>query len=596
MILLGINEDHSGTAAIIIDGTVIACASEERFTRLKNDMGYPKKAIDSVLEIAGVSGEEVDFALYSSLICPPMDLRLKRTSTFKIKDYIREMHEYWKPVLLQKKESDFWDVLLKEDRFANLDNLYYDFSYLENTPEEKWITLFNQERKNTVYRHLGIARENVKFVDHHTAHAYYAYYASPHDPSQKASIITADSWGDGCNATISVVEDGRIKEIHRTPMCNMARMYKWITLLLGMKPYEHEYKVMGLAPYAKDYIRNPAYKIFKETLVVDGLDFKWNEKPSDMYFYFKEKLEGIRFDGIAAGLQMWVEELLSEWVTNLMNHTGTDILYYSGGLSMNVKANKVIAELPVVKKLYVPPSGGDESLAMGVAFKFCVQAGDSPSPLENAYLGYEITKEEAIRAIEPFRNNEDYIVLDNPSNDLIADYLKKGKVLGRCVSRMEFGARALGNRSIICDPSKHEHVALINEKIKFRDFWMPFTPSILEESADDYIVNHKKITAHYMTIGFESTQLGREHLKAAIHPHDLTVRPQLVNKKMNSGYYSLISAFKKNTTIGALLNTSLNLHGSPIACCAKDAIEVLTQSGIDGLILPSILILKSSPD
>ncbi len=130
----------------------------------------------------------------------------------------------------------------------------------------------------------------------------------------------------GCNATISVVEDGKIKEIHRTAMCNLARMYKWITLLLGMKPHEHEYKVMGLAPYAKDYIRNPAYNIFKETLVVDGLDFRWNKKPSDMYFYFKDKLEGVRFDGIAAGLQMWVEELLSEWVTNLMKHTGTGIL------------------------------------------------------------------------------------------------------------------------------------------------------------------------------------------------------------------------------------------------------------------------------
>jgi len=159
-------------------------------------------------------------------------------------------------------------------------------------------------------------------------------------------------------------------------------MYRWITLLLGMKPNEHEFKVMGLAPYAKDYIRDPAYKIYKETLVVDGLDFKWKTEPSDMYFYFKERFEGIRFDGIAAGLQLWLEDLLSEWITNILKHIGTDALYFSGGLSMNVKANKLIAELPEVKNLYVAPSGGDESLAMGSAFVLSQELGDSSVALK----------------------------------------------------------------------------------------------------------------------------------------------------------------------------------------------------------------------
>ena len=375
-------------------------------------------------------------------------------------------------------------------------------------------------------------------------------------------------------------------------MCNMARMYRWATLLLGMKPNEHEFKVMGLAPYAKDYICEPAYNIFKETLVVDGLDFKWNKKPTDMYFYFRDKFEGVRFDGIAAGIQLWLEELLSEWITNIMEHTGAEILYYSGGLSMNVKANKVISELPVIKKLYVSPSGGDESLAIGCGFVLSSELGYTPIPLHDAYLGYEVTKAEASKAVEQLRQKPGYIIIENPGDEMIADLLVQGKVLGRCVGKMEFGARSLGNRAILCDPSKYDNIRIINEKIKFRDFWMPFTPSILAERADDYLVNPKGIDANYMTIAFESTPLAREHIKAAIHPYDFTARPQLVSPEVNSGYYSLIKAFERKTGIGVLLNTSLNLHGQPIDCIAAEALDTLVNSGLDGMILPGILILK----
>ena len=145
MILLGTNEDHNATAAIIRNGAVLACASEERFTRTKNDTGYPKKAIDSVLEVAGISCEEIDFVLSGTIISDPVAIRLKTVSTFKIEDYLREMHEYWKVVLIEGRESEFWDVLLQEDRFKNLDGSYYDFSFLESTSREKWASLTGQK-------------------------------------------------------------------------------------------------------------------------------------------------------------------------------------------------------------------------------------------------------------------------------------------------------------------------------------------------------------------------------------------------------------------------------------------------------------------
>jgi carbamoyltransferase len=593
VIILGVHDGHNASAALLIDGRVVACASEERFTRIKNDLCRPANAINYVLQASGVAPEQIDRVAMATKRADPVRVKIKRETLFKIEDYIREMHEYWRPKFYENPQLDY----LPFARQYGLDDNHspYNVDFLNHTPKEKWSDVFNEQRIGLLAEQLTISKDKVSLVDHHTAHAYYAYMASPRDPNRKAAVVTADSWGDDCNATISVVESGRIKEIHRTAMCNLARIYRWMTLLLGMKPNEHEYKVMGLAPYAKDYIRQPAYKIFKETLVVDGLDFRWNQKPTDMYFYFRERFEGVRFDGIAGGLQLWLEEMLCQWITNILNHTGADVLYFSGGLSLNVKANKTVAELPIVRELHIPPSGGDESLAMGAAFVVGTELGDTSVPLKNAYLGYEPSEEEARLGAEQFRSHPDYEVIDNWNPDQLAELLAQGKVLARCVGRMEFGARALGNRSILCDPSKPENLNLINQKIKFRDFWMPFTPSILQERANDYLVNPKNLQASYMTIAFDSTPRGRKDIRAAIHPADFTVRPQVVTQELNPGYYALIKAFESKTGIGALLNTSLNLHGDPIVCNVADSIKTLTKSGLDGVILPGLLILKRDP-
>jgi carbamoyltransferase len=170
--------------------------------------------------------------------------------------------------------------------------------------------------------------------------------------------------------------------------------------------------------------------------------------------------------------------------------------------------------------------------------------------------------------------------------------LADGKVFARCVGRMEFGARALGNRSILCDPSKWSNVRKINEKIKGRDFWMPFTPSILSHRSKDYLVNAKNLRTPFMTIAMDSSALARQHLVAAVHPYDFTIRPQIVEQDVNPEYFALIQAFESITGIGALLNTSLNLHGKPIVNTPRDALNTFTHSGLDGLILPGVLVLK----
>ena len=431
MLVLGINDGHNATAAILKDGRIIACASEERFSRLKNDGGYPSAAVDCVLRQAGVSPGQLDLVgLATRHFSNPIQQKIKREASFKVGDYIREMHEYWKPLLYENTETNFWETIKEEPRFkANVSA--YDISFMKNTPKQLWADEFNKERIRFISSRLGISPEKIHIIDHHTGHAYYAYYASPLNHGERAAIVTVDSWGDDCNASISIAENGSLKTLRRTNMCMLTTIYRWVTLLLAMRPHEHEYKVMGLAPYAKSHILEPAYRVFKETLAVDGIDFKWRKKPPDMYFYFRDKFEGIRFDGIAGALQLWLEEMLAEWIGNILDYTGAHTLYYSGGLSLNVKANKTIAGLNQINGFYVPPSGGDESLAMGAAFKLASDHGERPYPLEGAYLGYKISEEESRAAAQPLFSNPEYHFIDNPGDDLIAKAIAEGLILAR---------------------------------------------------------------------------------------------------------------------------------------------------------------------
>lgn len=592
MVILGINEDHNATVSLVKDGSVIYAASEERFSRQKNEVGYPFLAVENALKVTGVSPLDIEYVAYSCQTVNPIDLKIKRITRFSIADYVREMHEHWSKVLLEGKPSSFWREIIKEPRFSEAKGNYYNFDFMEDAPEEKWAELFQKERIRVVVDQLGIDPRRVLFINHHKCHAYYAYYGSPVDWKKRTAVVTADGWGDGENGTIWLSESGRLTKIHGTQFCNLARLYRYTTLLLGMKPYEHEYKVMGLAPYAKEYISKKPYEIYKKSLSVAGIDFVWNKNVKDMYFYFREELEGSRFDGIAAGVQQFIEDVLLEWIGNVLNHLETDSLVYSGGLALNVKANKAIAELNNLKSFFVPPSGGDESTAIGAALAVTVEKGFYPAPLAHAYLGYELTDSEVDELVATKEAERKYTVRRNVHNGEIAKLLVENKILARCAGRMEFGARALGNRSIICNPANFENVRRVNECIKFRDFWMPFTPSILDYRARDYLINPKRLEAPYMTMAFGTTPLARDHLKAAIHPADFTARPQIVDKKSNAEYYDLIQSFEKETGIGALLNTSFNLHGEPIVRNAKDAWHTFTNSALDGLMLNRTLILK----
>ena len=404
-------------------------------------------------------------------------------------------------------------------------------------------------------------------------------------------VFTLDGIGEGINGTISIVKNDTIEEVYRTGEANLGRLWKYITLLLAMKPDEHEFKVMGMAPYANEKYANEVLKIFEDNYqYIDGFDFKYRNRPKDIYFFFRKLLEGKRFDSIAGGLQLYTEKLVTKWIKNAIEITGIPRIVFSGGVAMNIKLNKEIAGMKEVKEFYVAPSAADESLALGVFYKYFGKE-DTP-PLANLYLGPKYKREQILEVVSKYKDK--YIVQEHITNKQVANFLADGYVIARFDGRMEFGARSLGNRSILGDPSKSDVVKKINSQIKSRDFWMPFTATILDTRELDYIVNPKGISCPYMTIAFDTTELARNHLKAAIHPYDYTARPQILSEKNNPGYYQLIKEFENITGIGGLLNTSLNLHGYPVVCSPEDAMETFVNSKLDMLLMGDILIKREN--
>lgn len=598
MYTLGINESHGASACLFEEGRLIAAVMEERFSRLKNDETYPRQSIDFCLRQAGIEGGDIDAVAMASHVLNPLYSMYKRNSGFSIDDWLKEQNDYWKPILLEGRRPSYREMFAYRhdpQRYP----YHYDFSSF--TSEADWgdAEKFLQLRKATVCAHLGIGAERIQVVPHYRAHSYYGLYASQL-PREPTLVFHAESGGDGQTASIMRFDpDMGLSPVMLTDQCYLGRIYKFLTLVLGMIPANHEYKIMGLAPYAyESYIRR-SYRVFENLIRVEGLDFVKSPELTDCYHYFIDRLRGHRFDGIAGALQRFTEGLLTTWVANAVRQTGISQVVFSGGVSMNVKANKAIGELNGVDSFFVPPSGGDESLSIGAAYKLLEDRWrvgrmrmEDIGPLTHAYLGPAYDRRRILAAVEASNAGGGCVIRTGASANDVAGLLADGKVVARLCGRMEFGARALGNRSILADPRDRRVVKKVNEKIKSRDFWMPFCPSILEERASDYLVNPKGFKAPFMTLAFDTRSAGRNELIAALHPADFTARPNLVSAEVNPEYHAVIKAFEKLTGTGAVLNTSLNRHGHPIDCTPEDGLSTFANSGLDAIVMEDVLITR----
>jgi carbamoyltransferase len=390
------------------------------------------------------------------------------------------------------------------------------------------------------------------------------------------------------NWSASVADaQGRLTPVAGGADHRVARIYKWTTLILGMKPNEHEYKVMGLSAYPRSgkYV-SAAEKIFFEALDFRGGKFVADRPLIDSYFDLKNRLEGHRFDNIAAAVQNWATAVTTAWVRHWLRETGRRGVCFSGGLSMNIKTNGELLRMPEVAWMSVPASGGDESLCAGACFTLAAESG-AVHPITHVYLGEPPDEGDwRTRLAEAGHSVDQFAVREGIDSKAAARLLAADLIVARCVGEAEFGARALGNRSILAHPSNLANVKLINDAIKNRDFWMPFTPSIQSEHAARYLDNPKGVVSPFMTIGFASNPEHRHEITGALHFADYSARPQFVDRRANPSYWQLIEEFRTLTGVPALLNTSLNLHGEPMNYSLADAARTVALSDLDFLLMP----------
>jgi len=588
----------------MIDGAIVACVSEERFSRIKNDERYPRRAIDAVLRLGGLHPSALDAVVYAGESFDIKTILVHKYSGFSVHDRLREQREYWFPLMYEGRRRDYLEVFRDK---LDTEQAPGDWEAVvgllrRGTEEAESRRVLQEFRAQAVSRHLDIAPERVHFADHHRAHGYYAYYGSPLR-AERVLVLTADAWGDGRNATVSLAHGSALSLLASSDNFQLARLYRSMTLLLGMKPDEHEYKVMGLAPYAKPEEIEGPYQVFRETQYAEGLQFAYHTKPADLYVHFQNRLEGYRFDAIAGALQRYAEETLVAWTRNALRATGARQLVFGGGVGLNVKAMMHIAKLPEVEALFVCPSPSDESLAVGAIYVFMhdrlLAEGRHPAqwlkPLASAYLGPEASTTDVQDGVERLGRHDHMRVRAGVDLAYVAAQLAQGKIVGRCVGRSEFGARALGNRSILADPRQPGVIRRLNAAVKDRDFWMPFSPTVLETHADGYLVDRKDMPAPYMTLAFETTGRARQELIAGLHPADGTCRPQVLERRQNPAYYALIAEFERRTGVGGLLNTSFNVHGEPIVQTPADAARVFEMSDMDLLLLDDRIVEKHQP-
>jgi len=574
--ILGITMSHHSSACLLRDGELVAAVAEERLDRVKFSAAFPQRSIRWVLEAGAVNPTEIDRVAFGT-----------KSEVF---DSNRAQHkEYrWLTRLVQAAARllPFWFIGASVWRvlYVGLVGRYRKRRMLRD-----WGAFFDQ---------LGIDRDKIVYYEHQPCHAATAYYLKPW--SGRTLVFTLDGQGDGLSATISIGDGGALQRaVAISSIHSLGGLYAQTTRFLGMKPWQHEYKVMGLAPHADRKLAQSSADYFDRLYQVRGVRIvnRCGAVSGGLVRKFNREIPNQRFDSVAFGVQQVTERVLVEWVTNAIRHFGIDSIACAGGVFQNVKANQKLSELPEVKRFFVFPAPGDESISIGAALlgyvEVCRRQGIEPrfAPLKSMYLGpsHDQRFDAFAAGLDPQRYRAEQ---HRDIHKVVADLLASGEIVARCSGRMEFGPRALGNRSLLADPSNLLVVQRLNRMIKCRDFWMPFAPSMLDSAVAEYLENPRARAAPYMILTFDTKPESRHRIVAGTHLGDHTTRPQILERDWNPGYYDLIQEFRERTGIGAVLNTSFNLHGDPIVDSPEDALHVLEHSGLTHLALGDWLITK----
>lgn len=522
--------NQDGSAALILDGKLVAAAEEERFTGIKFANGLlPRSAIKYCLEHAHLRMEDIDLVVFPGATWIGFNAMLER---------------------------------------------YFRFQF-------------------------GFAPP-IELVDHHTAHAASTYFGSGW---QDALVITMDFSGDGKSTTVRTARGGQFTTLTEFEKPDsLGIFYSTLTQFLGFQKDSDEYKVMGMAAYGHpryDFseileITDSAYRFHWQFLqgVTPGVPAPSKQEPlfEEFPLPVKPRVPGApilqeHYDVAASG-QIQLERALVQMVRHYARETGLERVCLAGGVSLNCLMNQRIRETTGIKELYVPPICSDAGLALGCAYLGAQLKGDKPEPLAHAYWGPEYEPGEIKFILD--RAGAKYQETSDPAREAV-QRIAAGKIIGWFQGRMEYGPRALGNRSILADPRLEGMKDEINHRVKFREEFRPVAPSIPHELADPYFQRY--VDSPYMTQTFTAAPLTRQKVPAVVHA-DGTSRLQSVHRETNPLYHDLITRLGKETDVPMVINTSLNAYNDPMACEPHQAMRTFYTTGLDSLILGNFVLDK----
>jgi carbamoyltransferase len=590
---------HDSAAALLIDGEIIAAAQEERFTRIKHDFSFPSNAAKYVLDESGLKLNDLDAVAF-----------------------------YDKPFL----------------KFERLLETYHAFapkglkSFLSAMPV--WIKekLFMKKMLREELEFIGPGRPKLLFPEHHLSHAASAFFPSPF---KEAAILTIDGVGEWATSTIGHGKENGIKILCELSFPHsLGLLYSAFTYYCGFKVNSGEYKLMGLAPYGNpdsEQVIKWKKKIYDKMIdLYDDGSFLLNMDYFDYAMGLTmckednwEQLFGVQkrlpeseltqpYMNLALAIQQVAEDVVFGMAETARKHTGSDCLVMAGGVALNCVANGKLLRKNLFKDIWIQPAAGDAGGALGAAYaSWHIWKGKDRTQdtgqdkMKGAYLGPEFSATDISRIARknrsPYKMYSDF---DELCFD-VAELLSEGNVVGWFQGRMEYGPRALGNRSILGDPRNPEMQKKINLKIKYREGFRPFAPSVLEEKIEEYFdvdrpspymllvfpVNGNRrnpLPEDYNTLEmYERLYHIRSDIPSVTHI-DYSARIQTINKKTNEKYWKLIKTFEEKTGYGLIVNTSFNVRGEPIVCTPEDAYRCFMRTEMDWLVMGNSLFDKKN--
>ena len=601
MNIIGISSlDKDATVCVLKDGKIIYALAEERLSRMKMHEGFPHLSFKMALELSGLTYQDIDKVAYPFL-------GWKDEAKFKISNVLN----YISTLSVGPAGKTFQELKkITEDNYNEL--------VIQGLPKDKWLgkpaawkkfiyylgggntvgdlifgayreiantftsilshKKYHEELEENLNR-LGLLNKLVR-IDHHETHAANAFFTSG---MEEALIVTLDGYGTGLAGSVYIGKDNHIKRIHAWRYPNsLGTFYESVTAALGFKPGRHEGKIVGLAAFGDPKRLAPAIRArFIET---PG-GFKYISGGNYLHHrYLASKFTKM---SLSAAYQHVLELVSTKAIRHFAVMTGLKNVVLSGGVAANVKNNQRVFEIPEIERIFIYPNMGDGGCSVGAALCCCDVSERQNIKLLDAYLGAEYSKGEIEKALIEHR-----VCFEEPENleAQVAKCINEGKIVARFDGRMEYGPRALGNRSILYHAKEPEVNQWLNHQLGRTEF-MPFAPVTLYEYRHEYYKNIEgaEHAAEFMTITFDCTEKMINECPAAVHV-DGTARPQLVKREINPGYYKIIDEFRKLTGIPTLINTSFNMHEEPIVCTPNDAIRAFKNGHLDYLAIGPFLV------